>query len=113
MHHDLKLLKGRVEFDIFLPSLSLAFEYNGKQHCILLITQYLLVFGYFIPDNLPSRYNTMDGIQTTRDKQKEIIAKEKGITLIIIPYWWNSSEQFVRTIVKEVRPDLIKESLAS
>jgi hypothetical protein len=30
-------LTGRLEYDIFIPSLSLAFEYHGVQHCIQLI----------------------------------------------------------------------------
>jgi hypothetical protein len=32
---DLKLFGGNVQYDIYIPSLALGFEYNGAQHCIL------------------------------------------------------------------------------
>jgi hypothetical protein len=37
-HPDAKLFKRAVQYDVFVPELSLAFEYNGEQHCILKIS---------------------------------------------------------------------------
>jgi hypothetical protein len=33
-HPDYKLTDKPVQYDLFIPALSLAFEYNGQQHCI-------------------------------------------------------------------------------
>jgi hypothetical protein len=47
-----------------------------------------------------------DGTQQSRDKQKELISQATGITLIVVPYWWRHSEEYLRSRVAEVRPDI-------
>jgi hypothetical protein len=63
--------KGKMELDIYLPSLNLAFEYQGEQH----------YFYHFL-------YGSNFKVQK-RDENKVEICKKLGITLIHIPYWWD------------------------
>jgi hypothetical protein len=61
-----------------------------------------------LTDNLEdssSPYRT-DRRQPLRDKQKELVSQEAGITLIVIPYWWRHSEAFVLSETIKRRPDL-------
>jgi len=78
------------EFDIFLPSLSLAFEYQGEQHY------------HWVPSlgSSPSLYQQ-------RDERKRKLCVLYGITLIVVPYWWSMTvESLIATIIQQ-RPDLI------
>jgi hypothetical protein len=36
------------------------------------------------------------------------LSKNSGISLIVIPYWWNHSEDFLRAKIAEQRPDLVQ-----
>eukprot|EP00027_Filamoeba_sp_ATCC50430_P012117 CAMPEP_0168573886 /NCGR_PEP_ID=MMETSP0413-20121227/18779_1 /TAXON_ID=136452 /ORGANISM="Filamoeba nolandi, Strain NC-AS-23-1" /LENGTH=312 /DNA_ID=CAMNT_0008607177 /DNA_START=21 /DNA_END=956 /DNA_ORIENTATION=- len=58
-----------MEFDIFLP----AIEYHGEQHY-----QKTFLFGSEV-------------YQQQRDADKRDLCKERGITLIEIPFWWDRS----------------------
>src|SRR5689334_10826591 len=86
-----RLFNKSVEYDIFIPSLSLAFEYNGEQHCIS-------IFSYQELTKLDTQVFVFNlaGEQGRRDQQKQKVAKDQGITLIVIPYWWGNSETFLR-----------------
>jgi hypothetical protein len=57
--------------DIYVPSLQLAFEYQGEQH-------YRETSLYGSPEE-----------QKERDLTKRGICRDAGIFLIEIPYWWN------------------------
>jgi hypothetical protein len=77
------------EFDIFLPALALAFEYQGEPH-------YLSV-GMF-------------GSHTNRkktDQFKKEKTKEYGITLIEIPYWWDRSVESLVATIQKHRPGML------
>jgi hypothetical protein len=75
--------RRRMYLDVFIPNLSLAFEYHGIQH-------YNHHFKYGNPTE-----------QQTRDKEKEQACKREGITLITIPFWWdNARASLVATILK-------------
>lgn len=60
------------ELDIYLPSLKLAFEYQEKHH-------------YTSSD---SAYKPLAELKD-RDRKKKAAALAKGITLIIVPCWWD------------------------
>jgi len=77
-----------MEFDIFIPSLSLAFEYNGRQHY-----EFNNLFG--------SSY-----LQQKRDRFKLASVKLTGITLITIPYWWDEKEASLLSTIQAHRPDI-------
>ena len=86
--------KAPVQLDIFIPSLNLAFEYQGEQHYS---THYL----YGSPS-----------IQQQRDQEKEMKCKEAGITLIHIPYWWDKQKSSLVATIRQYRSDLLKQELS-
>ena len=67
--HDIPL-----EFDVFIPSLNLAFEYQGMQH-------------YF---DIPAGFSTHESY-LSRDKTKESLSNQMMIKLIYVPFWWDLS----------------------
>ena len=73
---------GNLEFDIFIPSLNFAFEYQGEQH-------FDEVFNSFAQIDL-FKY---------RDKYKEKISLEKNIKLISVPFWWDLS---IRSLISSI-----------
>lgn len=84
-HHALQWegTRRKLELDLYIPSLNLAFEYNGQQH--------YKDIGYFQPTH---QYQT-------RDDLKQQACKLAGISLISVPYWWNrKKESLVATILK-------------
>ena len=82
-----------LELDIYLPSLSLAFEYQVHSKHALLI---LLTLSFTVSQD-PHHYKSAEYAFHTleeykkRDDTKRTLALSKGITLIIIPYWWDQS----------------------
>ncbi len=44
--------------------------------------------------------------QKKRDQLKETIAIAHGITLIVVPYWWNGSLESVALAIHDARPDI-------
>jgi hypothetical protein len=80
-----------IEFDVFIPSLSIAFEYQGQHH-------YSADFIIGSPEER--------GLG--RDKEKKALSSEYGITLVTIPYWWRKDIQSLMATVWEIRPDLIE-----
>ena len=63
-----------LEYDLFIPSLNMAMEYQGEQHF----------------DDLPMAYAAVETIQF-RDRLKEDFSQRLSINLIYIPYWWDRS----------------------
>jgi len=78
---------NRLEYDIFLPQLSLAFEYQGETH------YHPTIFGSYL--------------QTIKNDNKKVqISNKIGVTLIPIPYWWNKSIPFLINQLRKYRPDI-------
>jgi hypothetical protein len=77
-----------IELDIFVPCKGLALEYQGEQH-----------YSFHYKVGNPK-------LQKLRDKQKEMICQKEGITLLQIPYWWDTTEYSLKNILISVRPDL-------
>ena len=61
-----------LEFDIFIPSFNLAFEYQGEHHY------------NDIQISMFDRYQV-------RDKEKKNLSLRNHFHLVLIPYWWNPS----------------------
>ncbi len=47
----------------------------------------------------------MKGVQE-RDKMKRWICKGTGITLVIIPYWWDKKIESLAATIRVARPDI-------
>ena len=80
----------RIELDIFLPSLNLALEFQGKQH-----------YNWHFVYGSPSR-------QQHRDSEKKEICAKYGITLIEVPYWWQTfhNVDHLVTTIRNQRPGM-------
>jgi len=79
----------QMEFDVFLPKLHLALEYQGLQH-------YQDVHVY-----------SPQKLYMERDIAKRRACIGAGISLVEIPYWWDDNKDSLAATISEVRPDLI------
>lgn len=72
------------EIDVAVPSLNLAFEYQGEQHyeSNQLYGEVLSVFSFFF---ILFKSESVK----KKDSRKLDLCKEEGITLIQVPYWWD------------------------
>jgi len=77
--------------DIYLPSLKLAFEYQGQQH----YEENITVF------NIKESVNRVQ-----KEKLKQRICQQLGITVVEVPYWWNKRKEYIATEIARVRPDI-------
>tara|TARA_B100001173_G_C15632303_1_gene397642 strand:+ start:118 stop:447 length:330 start_codon:yes stop_codon:yes gene_type:complete len=83
-HHEVRssLTNRPLEFDIWIPEIKLAIEYQGEQH-------YSESWSGVL-DN--SDFNKIK----QRDKDKKEACLQLGIRLIEVPYWWDQSIDFIR-----------------
>lgn len=89
-HEKLRFSSGRqVELDIFIPQLSLAFEYQGKQH-------YKNIYAI-------GEHRTVQ----ERDNLKQVLCEKANITLIEVPYWWEGSVDTLAATIRQQRPELL------
>jgi hypothetical protein len=90
LHEEMKFKSGsRMQLDVFLPELGLAFEYQGQQH-------------FFDVYTLGQQWRYLE-----RDEDKRLACKEKGITLIEVPFWWDFKKESLIATIHKVRPELI------
>ncbi len=100
MNFSLVSLIGRsFEFDVFIPTLSLAFEYYGEYH-------YHFVPVYLYCVHMCNSHIHYSPQVAERDKQKKVICKELGVDLFVLPYWWDGSLSSLATTIHRLRPDI-------
>ena len=91
-HSEISRISGvTIQFDVFLVNKNIAFEYHGQQHY----------------DDIPSAFATVE-MYKNRDKEKALLCKKFGVTLIVIPYWWNNREDSLRNTINSTLPGIIK-----
>jgi hypothetical protein len=73
---------------VFIPHLSLAFEYQGETH----------YFSSHIFGKASNRQRA--------DQIKRNFAKQMGITLISIPFWWDKSPNSLASTIRHYRPEI-------
>lgn len=84
---------GRIfELDIFIPGISLAFEYQGEQHFV--DVEYL--------------GSSAESIKSL-DRKKRQACQDVSITLIEIPYWWDRKKESIVATIRSIRNDLCKD----
>lgn len=97
LHPNLNYSSGRqIELDVFIPSMNIAFEYQGKQHYDTTISHYI----YSDAENLKGR-----------DVEKREICRKAGISLIEIPYWMQLNKQNLKQLIETLRPDIFSKKL--
>ncbi|WP_345239571.1 hypothetical protein [Pontibacillus salipaludis] len=85
-----KVLGNKLELDGFCEELKIAFEYQGKQHY-----EYVPFFHQYSKQKFKERVEV--------DLKKAKLCREKGIKLIIIPYYKNKSDKaLINFIQKEI-----------
>jgi len=84
-HHRPEWL-NRLELDIFLPDLSLAFEYQGQQH-------------FYPVDAWGGKAKLLELVE--RDKLKRTLCQTKNITLIEIDYTEPMTEKYIKEKLKK------------
>lgn len=79
-----------LELDGFNDKLKLGFEYNGRQHY-----SHVKKFHKTIEDFYQ---------QQVRDSHKEIMCKNAGVTVVVIPYTvkWDDLESYIRSQLKKL-----------
>ncbi len=87
------------DVDVFVPSLSLALEYNGEYH-------YKFVPMYPRDDFLYSFFIHYSPLVAGRDVKKKLACTQLGIHLISIPYWWDGELSSLATTIHHARPDI-------
>eukprot|EP01124_Arcella_intermedia_P024198 TRINITY_DN4020_c1_g1_i1.p1 TRINITY_DN4020_c1_g1~~TRINITY_DN4020_c1_g1_i1.p1 ORF type:complete len:339 (-),score=72.03 TRINITY_DN4020_c1_g1_i1:1123-2139(-) len=91
LHPDLvwdEISRHKMELDIWVPEYNLALEYQGEQHYYDLV-----VYGAMI-------------LYSKRDIKKKEACDEKGISLAIIPYWWDKKKESLLSTLSQIRPDI-------
>jgi hypothetical protein len=83
--------KDCMELDIFLPALSLGFEYQGEDH----------YREHYLIGPVNNRL--------LKDQEKQQACLDHGITLIQVPYYWKKDTKTIREMIKLQRPDLFPE----
>jgi hypothetical protein len=90
LDYNLKCLRKK----LFIPNLSLAFEYQGETHYFSTAT-----FGLALA-------------RKKNDSLKDRFAKQMGITLIQVPFWWDWTTESLAATIRKCRYDLPLEEIA-
>jgi len=75
-----------LELRFYLPSLNLAFEYQNSE---------------LEPDSKAEEI-------FDREEKKKNPARQKGVTLIRVPFWWDTKQESLVATIKEARPELLQ-----
>lgn len=80
-----------LEVDVWIPSLALAFEYQVCAHSILswVVTCSQEAYHYTSTDYTDQPLDSYQAL----DRIKRELATSRGITLVIVPYWWDGKEE--------------------
>jgi len=106
-----------LELDVYLPTLNLAFEYQVEfspyplswpsiSHTILLMQER----QHFLKAN---EFQSSFESQQQRDQLKQELASKSGITLIVIPCWWDKQIERYCFLINDLISSFLIFSLAA
>jgi hypothetical protein len=75
-----------MQFDVYIPSLAIAIEYQGQQH----------YYEHYL-------WGALD-LQKKKDEEKRQACKKNGITLIEIPFWWDGRSNSLEATLHKYCP---------
>ncbi len=81
---------GQMSYDVYVPKLNLAFEYQGQQH--------------FEPVDYFGGEKSFELTQI-RDKEKRDLSKTNGVKLIYVNYWEDLTQDLIKSKVVDVLPN--------
>eukprot|EP00026_Physarum_polycephalum_P004215 Phypoly_transcript_04232.p1 GENE.Phypoly_transcript_04232~~Phypoly_transcript_04232.p1 ORF type:complete len:701 (+),score=132.74 Phypoly_transcript_04232:83-2185(+) len=87
-HNALYFEKTPITSDLFIPSLNLSLEYQGKQHY-----QSIDLFGDA-------------GMRSDYDEEKKRQLEKLGITVVSIPYWWDGKPELLIERIQKSKPEI-------
>ena len=64
-----------LKLDFFVPTLSVAIEYQGEHHY----------------DDLPSGFGALE-VYKEKDREKIELCKQYNVKLMLVPYWWDQKQ---------------------
>ena len=82
-----------LELDIFLPQLKVGIEYNGEHHY------------HEIPF-----FGPLEVIQR-RDREKQELCQEIGVSLVTIPYWWDKQKESLMATLWRECPQVLHQAV--
>ena len=87
IHEHLSRVSGiHVEFDVFIPDHSIAFEYQGEHHY----------------REIPS-FGSIDLYQK-RDEEKKSLCLQHHVHLAVIPFWWDNTTESLHSLLLSQLP---------
>eukprot|EP01124_Arcella_intermedia_P022224 TRINITY_DN3269_c0_g1_i22.p1 TRINITY_DN3269_c0_g1~~TRINITY_DN3269_c0_g1_i22.p1 ORF type:complete len:519 (-),score=97.69 TRINITY_DN3269_c0_g1_i22:307-1863(-) len=89
-------MRVRMEVDIWVPGYQLALEYQGEHHY----------------HDLPDVYGPTGtvALYLERDLKKRESCAGRGITLVVVPYWWDGKKESLCSTLHLIRPDLFQKT---
>eukprot|EP00026_Physarum_polycephalum_P000846 Phypoly_transcript_00847.p1 GENE.Phypoly_transcript_00847~~Phypoly_transcript_00847.p1 ORF type:complete len:1309 (+),score=236.62 Phypoly_transcript_00847:226-3927(+) len=82
-----------MELDVLLPRLNLAFEFQDAYH---------YVTTWYAPKKTAN-------VQEN-DSMKKLAALSRGISVVVVPCWWDGTAESLRTTINFERPELMKKT---
>lgn len=83
-HNALTRLSGwNVQFDVYVPGKQIAFEYHGEHHF----------------NEIPA-FGQLE-LYVNRDTEKKNLCKKSGISLFIVPHWWNFTKDSLQNLITQ------------
>lgn len=84
-----------VQFDVYLPRLRMALEYQGNHHY----------------EDIPE-FGSAD-LYRKRDEQKAFLCQQQGIRLVHVPYWWDGQKESLAATIHQADETLLPPSSVS
>lgn len=91
-----------MELDLFIEELKLAIEYQGQQH-------YAPVYSIVDFGTQQQRdQEKIDACKLVPLSPKYLTVAKHGITLVVVPYWWDGTKESLAATIHKAKPQIIQ-----